>query len=80
MIIITTRQYDRLADADEFVCLETETPLRMLEAIVRRQLDVQGLINSVHRLEEVMGKVEVGEKCGIATSLRINQLEFATGS
>ncbi len=49
----------RLWDTDQLVGLQAETPLRMLEAVLRSELRIPLLQQSIHRLQVEMREREL---------------------
>lgn len=69
-----------LGNAEHFVGLKAQSPLRMLKAVLHRLRRVQGPIGAIHRLQEEMLEREVLEQVGTSPLLRKHELEFIPSS
>src|ERR1700749_1514100 len=67
-------------NSHQFVRLEADPPAWMLLAIIDHELGVAVALRPVHRLQEEVLEVEMGEAAGQGFRLRINQLQFLTRS
>src|SRR5712671_3204769 len=65
-----------LSDAERFVGLQAEPPLRMAQTVVDRARGILDHIRSIHRLQREALEGEADKGFGRCIDLRIDQLEF----
>ena len=65
---------------ENLVCLQAQSPLRMLHAVGDRQFRIREEAGPIHRLQEKMPKVEQTELIGVETLLWKHQFQFLASS
>jgi uncharacterized membrane protein len=65
-----------LPHSNQLVRLDTQSPLRVLQAVVDRKLRITRNVGSVHRLQEEMFEFELCELFRPSVFLRVNQFEL----
>src|SRR5258707_5190870 len=65
-----------LSDTECLVCLQAESPLRMLQAIFHRARGIFDHIRAVHRLQRKTFEIEIDKILGRGLGLRVDELQF----